>query len=69
LSVERWALKNLSVEGPIAFATVNASKNEADALFELLDRPDDLVEIRPVTGVELGMEKFVIGANLESAAA
>jgi hypothetical protein len=69
LSVERWALKNLSVEDPIAFATVNASKNEADALFELLDRPDDLVEIRPVTGVELGMEKFVIGANLESAAA
>jgi hypothetical protein len=69
LSVERWALKNLRVEDPIGFATVNASKNEADALFELLDRADDLVEIRPVTGVELGMEKFVIGANLESAAA
>ena len=40
-----------------------------DALFCLLNRLNDLVEIRPVAGVELGMEQFAIGANLESAAA
>ena len=41
----------------------------AGRLFDLLDRVDDGVEIRPVAGIEFGMEKFVIGANLESAAA
>jgi len=41
----------------------------AGRLFDLLDRLDDVIEIRPVAGVEFGMEKFVIGANLESAAA
>jgi hypothetical protein len=69
LSVERWALKNLSVEDPIAFAAVTVSKNEAGALFDLLDRLDDGVEVRPVAGVEFGMEQFTIGANLEGAAA
>jgi hypothetical protein len=38
-------------------------------LLKLLDGADDLVEIRPVAGVEFGMEKFAIGAKLESAAA
>jgi hypothetical protein len=38
-------------------------------LLDLFDCLDDGVEIRPVAGVEFGMEKFVIGANLESAAA
>jgi hypothetical protein len=38
-------------------------------LFNLLDCLDDVVEVRPVAGVEFGMEQFVIGANLESAAA
>ena len=38
-------------------------------LFSLLDRLDDVVEVRPVAGVEFGMEQFAIGANLESAAA
>ena len=28
-----------------------------------------MVEVRPLAGVEFGMEKFAIGANLESAAA
>jgi hypothetical protein len=40
----------------------------ADSL-KFLDRLDDGVEVRPVSGVELGMEQFAIGANLESAAA
>jgi hypothetical protein len=62
-------LKNLSVEDSIAFAAVTVSKNEADALFDLLDRLDDGVEVRPVAGVEFGMEQFSIGANLESAPA
>ena len=61
--------KNLNVQGPIAFANLDASKNELDALFNLLDRLDDVVEVRPVAGVEFGMKQFAIGANLESAAA
>ena len=38
-------------------------------LFNLLDRLDDVVKIRPIAGVEFGMEQFAIGANFESAAA
>jgi hypothetical protein len=62
-------LKNLSVEDPIALAAVTVSKNETDALFDLLDRLNDGVEVRPVAGIEFGMEQFAIGMNLESAAA
>ena len=62
-------MKNLSAEDPIALAAVTVSENEADALFDLLDRLNDGVEVRPVAGVEFGMEQFTIGANLESAAA
>ena len=69
MSVERWAFKNLNVQGPIAFANLDASKNELDALFNLLDCLDDVVEVRPVAGVEFGMEQFAIGADFESAAA
>ena len=35
----------------------------------LLDCFDHGVEVRPVAGIEFGMEQFVIGANLKSAAA
>ena len=45
------------------------SATEMDALFSFLDRLDDLVEIRPFTGLEFGMEQFAIGANFEGAAA
>ena len=38
-------------------------------LFDFFNRLDDGVELRPVAGVEFGMEKFAIGADLESAAA
>ena len=38
-------------------------------LLEFFDCAHDLVEVRPLAGVEFGMEKFAIGANLESAAA
>ena len=37
-------------------------------LFCLLDRLNDLVEIRPLTGLEFGVEQFAIGANFEGAA-
>ena len=40
-----------------------------ERLFCLFGRLNDGVEIRPVAGVEFGMEQFAIGANLESAAA
>ena len=38
-------------------------------LFGLFDRLNDLVEIRPLTGFEFGMEQFAIGANFKGAAA
>ena len=45
---------------------------EAEALgwlFCFLDRLNDLVEIRPLAGLEFGMEHFAIGANFEGTAA
>src|SRR5438874_1511290 len=51
------------------FLRPNAVKNVANALFCLLDCRDNGVEVRPIAGVEFGMEQFAIGANLESAAA
>jgi len=45
------------------------TKRKNERLLELFDRGDDLVEIRPVAGVEFGMEQFAIGANFKSAPA
>ena len=42
---------------------------KAERLFELLDLVDDLIEVRPIAGIEFGMEQFAIGANFKSAAA
>ena len=69
MGVERWALKNLNVQDWRVIVRLNASKNEPDVLFDLFDRANDLVEIRPVTGFEFGMEEFSIDANFERAAA
>ena len=41
----------------------------AESLLCFFDRRDNGVEIRPIAGVQLGMEQFAIGANLEGAAA
>jgi hypothetical protein len=41
----------------------------AERLLSFFDRLNDVVEVRPVAGVEFGMEQFAIGANLEGAAA
>ena len=38
-------------------------------LLNFLDRLDDVVKIRPVAGIQLGMEQFAIGADFECAAA
>ena len=38
-------------------------------LFEFLNRADDGVEVRPVAGLEFGMEQLSICLNFESAAA
>ena len=46
-----------------------AGKELRERLLDLFNRLDDCVEVRPIAGVEFGMEKFAIGANLESAAA
>ena len=56
--------RRLPVTGKLA-----ASPTKNWRLFEFLDRFDDVVEFRPVAGLEFGMEEFAIGANLESAAA
>ena len=38
-------------------------------LLEFPNRADDLVEIGPVAGIELGVKEFAIGANFKGAAA
>ncbi len=38
-------------------------------LFCFFDRLDDLVKVRPVAGLEFGMEQFTIGANFKGTAA
>jgi hypothetical protein len=38
-------------------------------LFDFFDRADDPIEIRPVAGVEFGMEQVSIDANFEGTAA
>ena len=48
---------------------MRATTNEVAVLFRLLDRLNDVVEIRPLAGLEFGMEQFAIGANFEGAAA
>jgi hypothetical protein len=57
------ARQALNVEHP----TSNDRRRES--LFSFFDRADDGVEVRPVAGIEFGMEQFAIGANFESAAA
>jgi hypothetical protein len=46
-----------------------AEKENVERLLKFLDRADDGVEVRPVAGIEFGMEQFAIGANFKSAAA
>jgi hypothetical protein len=67
--VGRWTLEELNVERCVLFVRPSVAKNEVDALFGFLDGLDDFVEIRPLAGLELGMEQFAIGANFEGAAA
>jgi hypothetical protein len=43
---------------------------EADSpLLDRFDFPNDLVELRPIAGIELGMEQLTINVDLESATA
>lgn len=61
-------MKNPDDQRVIAFVEANAWYRAA-GLFCFLDRFNDLVEIRPLAGLEFGMEQFAIGANFEGAAA
>ena len=61
-------MKNPDGQRVIAFVGANAWYRAA-VLFCLLDRFNDLVEIRPLAGLEFGMEQFAISANFEGAAA
>jgi len=69
LGVGRWDLNKLEAEHGIGFARLRATRNEVAALFCFLDRLNDVIEIRPLTGLEFGMEQFAIGANFKSTAA
>ena len=69
MGLGRWALKKLDAQHRIGFARLRAIGNEVAALFCFLDRLNDLVEIRPLAGLEFGMELFAIGANFEGTAA
>jgi hypothetical protein len=57
------ARQALNVEHP------TSNDRRRKSLFSFFDRADDGVEVRPVAGVEFGMEQFAIGANFKSAAA
>jgi hypothetical protein len=48
---------------------LKSETNGRDALLKFFDRADDRLEIRPVAGVEFGMEELAIGADFKSAAA
>ena len=61
-------MKNGAEQGALAFIALNA-RHRAAVLFCFLNRLDDLVEIRPFSGVEFGMEQFPIGTNFEGTAA
>ena len=62
MDVRRWASKNRIGPSAMVCGEIWA------ALFRFLDRRNNSVEVRPIAGVEFGMEQFAIGANLESAA-
>ena len=56
-------------QAPFTLPITDLGLRIAERLFRLLNRLDDLVEIRPIAGIEFGMEEFAIGANLEGTAA
>ena len=56
-------------QAPFTLRISDCGLRITERLFRPLNRLDDLVEVRPVAGVEFGMEQFAIGVNLESAAA
>ena len=62
-------MKSLNVDESTVIVGPNTSKRETKTLLNLFNRADDLIEIRPVAGVEFGMEEFAIGANFEGATA
>ena len=49
-------MKKLNVRGRFVFVRLNSVKSLADALFCFLDRRDNGVEVRPIAGIEFGME-------------
>ena len=63
---ENAQLSTLNVQPRI---TESEGVSLRERLLKFFDRADDGIEIRPVAGIEFGMEQFAIGANLESAAA
>ena len=56
-------------QAPFTLPIADGGLWSAESLFCFLDRRDNGAEVRPIAGVEFGMEQFAIGANLESAAA
>ena len=47
----------------------NAERSTISRSLNFFDRANDSVEVRPIAGIEFGMEEFAIGSNFKRAAA
>ena len=56
-------------QAPFTLRIAECGMRNAERLFRFFDRLDHGVEVRPIAGVEFGVEEFAIGANLKSAPA
>jgi hypothetical protein len=64
--------ENVQRATPNAFGVQGPRKMNEDRrarLFEFLNLPNERVEVRPLAGIEFGVERFAIGADFEGAAA
>ena len=55
-------------QAPFTLPITDLGLWSAESLFCFLDRRDNGVEVRPIAGVEFGMEQFAIGANFKGTA-
>ena len=61
--------KTENVQRPTFKVQRRATEEAKERLLEFLDVAHNGIEVRPIAGIEFGMEKFSIGANFECSAA
>ena len=68
---EKENVERSTVRAGLAFNAQRRITDEEkeERLLELFNRGDDGVEVRPITGIEFGMEQFTICADFKSAPA